>query len=360
MSDKSLMLLLPEVSYFVDRIPIAKVVLKPSAVHLRFMQHARDSRMSLKKQCEALNIPWHARKVPAGLVHKDVLKVARVLSASTFCQTMPSTAEGMKCWLYAILRGHERRLLPHAMRWLAHNGAELPPEEYNLFPYLRYAKALAASTPIDVVTRRAEKWRARARRPYRGGRMPLTIAIEDFGATIEMARRQMFAGVDYAFRIPNNRLSANPQDRTPIEYPDSLLGFVPCGGITVTICRTPEDFRKAGEELCNCIDDRNLPRKSDYFAHAKAGRLHIAIARRGGEAIAAFEFAPDWTLATAFGPRNRSIIEPEILTAARVFSNVAKASTGMRGIDPTHVTVDEMLDNENPWAQAIIGRPDET
>lgn len=347
MGDKSLMLLLPEVSYFVERIPIAKVVLKPSAVHLRFMQHARDSRMPLKKQCAALDIPWHARKVPANLVHKDVLKVARVLSASTFCQTMPSTAEGMERWRYAILRGHEQRLQPHAMRWLAHHGAELPFGQNNLFPYLSEIGSLAASTTIDVVKRRAEKKRDRDLGQFhRGGSVMLMIGPNNFSAQINRVQ-EWFAS--QAFGLSPEQLRLSSQDCSPVEYPDHLQGTQQHGDLTIKLCCTPEDFRQAGKELCNCLLwDHAVPfPRVDYFDEAKAGRLHIAIARRYGEAVAAFEFTPEWTLRTALGRRNANITDPEILIAAHAFADQAKATAETRGIDPTRVVVDEWQDSQD-------------
>jgi hypothetical protein len=373
MTKLSLMLRLPEVAYFVEKVPIARVVIKPSAVHLRYFQHARDAGISFKAQCEALDIPWHARKIPADCVSKNALKVARMLSASLFAQTMPSDREHFERWVRVIVGcGSYGALPPHSQVWLAHHAVEYPLGGENEFilSYLRSCGSLNSKASVEDVRRWAQKKQdvAARERAIRGpgdmlGR-PIGlwndggIAVPDVHreAILEMMRRTGVVPVHLGF----DRARGEP--REPIVYPIDNFRH---GALEVTLLRTAEEFDAIGVEMQNCIGSRDGFRNSadgwprqvmNFFAAAKAGHIHIAVIRSGQAAVAVASFNSSWSPLDVKGRRN-SLVPDDVRMAAYAFGDFARHvmpnAPVARGYGARRTIVDEAQQAEQVVSVAV-------
>ena len=80
---------IPEVKRLLDVVPIAFFRLEPSAVTLRYFQHCAEAGISLREQCDMLDIPWHFRKIPEAACAEAMLDYDDLLSASAFSLVYP-------------------------------------------------------------------------------------------------------------------------------------------------------------------------------------------------------------------------------------------------------------------------------
>jgi hypothetical protein len=361
MTKLSLMLRLPEVAYFVEKVPIARVVIKPSAVHLRYFQHARDSGISFKAQCEALDIPWHARKIPSDCVSKNALKVARMLSASLFAQTMPSDREHFERWVRVILGcGSYGALPPHSKVWLAHHAVEYPADGENelILSYLRSCGSLDPKASVEDVRRWAQKKQDAATRE-RARRGPVGILGDtihlwnDGGIAVPDVYRDAVLEMMHGTRRVPVHLGfdrARGETREPIAYPIDDFRH---GALDVTLLRTVEEFDAIGVEMQNCIGSRDGFRASadgwprrvmNFFAAAKAGHIHVAVIRSGQAAVAVASFNSSWSPLDVKGRRN-SPVPNDVRMAAYAFGDLARRvvpnAPVARGYGARHGVVDE-------------------
>lgn len=345
MSDKDIMLRLPEVAYFVEKIPIARVVIKPTAVHLRFFQHARDSGLSFRAQCEAFNIPWHARKVPEASACKPVLKASRILSASVFGRTFPEYPQRARQWAENVIRAKTDGLSEHAIQWVAEHGAKISGTVLRTCTaYLLVTKSLPAATPVEAVLERTRKLAERSDRRNRDQIAAAWVGIdiaqrnvfEDFRGNIvrsmQIGRNRFDEARSFAIQRPQNL----PADNSPLTYPETLRAEH--AGLVIEPLRTAEQFTAVGKEMGNCIRGAgampgSMPAfvvetsERNYFAYAKLGRCHIAVVRRGQKAIAAVEYLPGWTTRSVLGPRNAVSFDPDVFQIVEMLRQKALEPT---------------------------------
>ena len=291
MSDKALMLELPEVRHLVDLVPIARYAIKPSAVQLRFFAHARDTRMPIKRQCALLGVPWHARRVPAALAGKAVLKLARQLEPTVFVQTMPATKYAFERWRDTLVEALAFGVPDAKLTWLAFHAVEIPDEHrHEIVSYLCNPAVPAPThrTAAKTVLRRIDR---RPQTPFE------TLMIDRY---LDALNQQMGRNV-----LPP--LPANPV----IEYPPGWLEPFVHGPFSVQLLRTYDEFVVEGRLMRNCV--------AQYFYLAQRGECRIASVRRDGQPVADVEFNADWLRAQLRGPNNAPVTDPEIFEAVEVF-----------------------------------------
>lgn len=333
MSDKELMLKLPEVAYLVDRVPIMRLVLKPKAVHLRFLQHARDSKMSLKEQCAAFDVPWHARKVPAATASDAVLEASRLLSAVDFGQTFPG--DNPQRWAINVVG--TRQFTPSARRWVAFHGHEIA-DFGAISGYLRDAYP-PVSTSYESVLKKA-------RERQRGFRVGL---YADGGLVLP---RDLAALVHPRFIFDPREDLVEDLDRTDVQYDERLKGFRH-GDLSVDLLSATGDFDEAGIQLRNCIASTGtspiapivFTAKRNYFSAAKGGYIHTAVVKRDSRYLAAFTLDPRWNIREIKAGRNAEVADQQVFAAADAFvahaKRLAAGEVPISGRNAEFVIVDE-------------------
>lgn len=305
MSDKALMLELPEVRHLVDLVPIARYAIKPTAVQLRFFAHARDTRMPVKRQCALLGVPWHARRVPAVFAGKAVLKLARQLEPTVFVQTMPTTEAAFVRWRDTLAEALAFGVPDAKLTWLAFHAVETPDERRREIVTYLCGPAVPAPThrtAVKTVLRRMEEWRQNQWTPLE------TLMVDRY-----LAALNGLAG-------PNglNAGTLPPPTNPVIDYPPGWLEPFEHGPFSVQLLRTYDEFVAEGRLMRNCV--------AQYFYPAQRGECRIASVRRDGQPVADAEFNPGWMRAQLRGPGNVPITDPEIVEAVEVFRRRFSAS----------------------------------
>lgn len=327
---KELMLALPEVAYFVERVPVARLVVAADPIQLRFFQHARDSNMPLKDQCRLLGIPWHARKVSTAAVCDELLEVARFMEATIFVQCLPAEAEAGKPWAAAQIECKEAP--EDARRYIARHANEVyGPESVKRYLRSRDRQQIALNLRPATLRQRAEEWFAQTQEAERARRREMNvwggignqIGNDDWLRRAYLRDRQ---GMNYEYQqqvlneyqrqmaydwgnagaLGGRR--AHVTDKSPIEYAPELLTPVEHNGFAIRLLRTHEEFANEGKRMHHCVEQ--------YFSRAKGGGCYIVSAEHRGKKYATAEFTRDWELIQAKGPANRSVADDASLVAA--------------------------------------------
>lgn len=317
-----IMLVLPEVAYLVDRVPMAKLMLKPDEIHLRFCQHAKESNMSLKEQCNILGIPWHARKIHKELVSQAALDIAKALPPSVFAQTYPSEMIPAKHWLSMvkvfITAADDKKL------WMAQNALESRRWWSDIKPYLTALQSVPSSLKASTMADRAKEWKAEQirireranelQREQMNMMMNLQYQMmnDPFGyyngiAGIQRVQNDIRNNPYYAQAhreyggglFQNAPLPRAIADNTPIAYDADKLAEFKSGKFAVKLLNTHDQFSEEGKRMHHCVEQ--------YFHRAKAGICHIVSVSEGGERIVTAEFTRDWELVQAKGATNRRV-----------------------------------------------------
>jgi hypothetical protein len=309
MSDKALMLELPEVRHLVDLVPIARYAIKPSAVQLRFFAHARDTRMPIKRQCALLGVPWHARRIPAALASKAVLKLARQLEPTLFVQTMPTTDAAFGHWLRALSVALVRGLPDAKLAWLAFHAVEIPEEyRHGIVTWLcdPAVPTPAHRTAMKTILRRMEQRQHQARQ-----NQPLETLLADQYRQWVLRTDRHLANLNMLARRDTPSPSPSPPANPVIDYPPGWLEPFTYGSFSVQLLRTYDEFVAEGRLMRNCV--------AQYFAPAQRGECRIASVRRDGRPVADVEFVADWVRAQMRGPYNTRVTDPAIVDAVNAF-----------------------------------------
>lgn len=328
MSNLDLMLRLPEVAYLVDRIPIARYAIKANPIHLRFLQHARDSRMRLRDQCEAFKVPWHARKISAAVATRELLLASRLLPASVFTQSFPNDPDAVDGWSACLLAARPYALPASALAWFAHNALSIDSNDSaRTLRYLAQCKGLQVSTPAEEVKRRAAKLAER--------NLPMVSLIERVIAGTRPFRFEdgVMIGLDLGTEaVMPRRPETLRMVADHIVYAPALTKPFTHSGIDVRLLTRRDEFDQLGMEMNNCVRGSDRPHfltirpQRNYFDSAFHHELNIASVRREGAAVAAVEYGPDWSIRSIKGPRNRDVVDVSVLSAAVAFGQMAKAS----------------------------------
>lgn len=324
---KALMLALPEVSYLVERIPIAEVVLKPTAIHLRFCQHAKQSRMPLKEQCQLLCIPWHARKVSREVASKAALEAARITAPTVFAQAYPSGTSPAREWVARVV---ETKDWPAAMRhWLAFNVLSVSDEWELVKPYLLEAAAPAKGTAAKTVIERARDWERQVEEARRQRREQMNMLAYREAMLLQLQQNQFYGAQNdpYLFnalhRIGPGRQAVT--DTSPIQYEAAALEPFAYGNFICQLLHTHEQFRAEGTRMHHCVET--------YFPRAKQGVCRIVSVEERGRKHATAEFTSDWELIQVKGPANQRINSGGAVDALRAFGAKQKAPAAARQPD---------------------------
>lgn len=347
--ETKIMLALPEVAYFVEKIPVGVLVIKPTPLYLRFFQHAKESGMSLKEQCRFLDIPWHARIIPKELVRLNLLKVAREISDDAFLQTMPRTKKENVQWAGVVKEALEDyHFADRPFTWVLHHaGRGLTSEKLaQAAPYLTEISDIAMKTSVETVLERAAKLlakkaeaqrRARERTRVAGG--PLSSAVwvgVDYARTMEDIFIQHDRMIHDAFSVHPSMLIASTgrptvtlpsmisRDIESIDYP-SQLHSVQALGYMVRLMKTRQDFIALGEKLNNCISDhpgirggRDPKEIIDFFSQCYKGQRYLVEISRDSRIVAAASFDKEFTMISIKGPNNAEINQDNSIWAAAV------------------------------------------
>lgn len=333
MSDMAMMLELPEVRHLVDKIPIAAVRIKPTALHLRFFQHAKESGMSLKRQCELLEIPWHARKVPPALACKAVLEVAWLLSASAFSMELPKGQDEAVLWADSIIaikavikgavaNGAVPEITETSLIWLARH--------WNDFGADKHAAALhVASRPITnletkpktIVDRLFPLRRARAAPVmYRGRQLRVGDIPED--AMVQIAYGGYGGGGRALVRIVDEVRDADGWRFVDFDSPQGfdlpaefLEPFAPGGRYGIRLLNQRDEFVEEGQRMLHCA--------AQYFDKAVTRRCYIAsiYLSETGAKYATVEYSPEFIICQIKGRANSNDIDPLAIELAHSFAD---------------------------------------
>lgn len=328
---KEIMLALPEVAYLVERVPVTRVVLKPTAIHLRFCQHARESNMPLKEQCRILGVPWHARKITAPVATKASLEAARITAPSVFAQAYPGTDTDARAWSATVV---ETKAWPAAIRhWLAFNLLAVSDEWELVKSYLVEGPTLGNGIAPKTVIERAKERKKQRDEAMERRRAEMNminwggIAHREMAAYLQQAnpydaQRAMNAYqrqvMDQLYWGNNNQRQTQVEDRSPVVYDARLLEPFAYGNFTVRLLNTHEQFTAEGERMHHCV--------GTYFPRAKQGVCRIVSVEQAGRKHATAEFTADWELVQVKGPANTRIDSGRAVDALRAY--------GRRQVEP--------------------------
>jgi hypothetical protein len=411
---------LPEVSYLVDRVPVARLVLADCPMHRWFCAHARDANLSLQEQCRALGIPWHARKIGKEAVYAPSLEAAQVLAPTVFAATWP--AENQGTWAERVCAA---KLWPASvLHWVAYHAGEMAADEWaESRTWLSGQEAVAKTTLVRTVVERARGYNVEVERAERERReqqlRPLEIEYDyrNFRHVI----RHGDGRVDYindgaAFNPYLNALQAGTAQRAAAQqlaqeqydiylrqqmaaqqnYANAGLLGVAQGGLGhAHRILLPNDyvangfdgsfhFTTARDRSPITYDAKLLEPKTDgrltlrllntheqfaeegstmhhcvetYFPRAKAGLSHIVSMSRGKKKVATAEFDSNWRLVQAKGPCNAKVSDNrEIMAAFDRFAVPHRPPEVERPATTPDRHVVGMLVDEQPGILGTIGQ----
>lgn len=231
---------LPQVVFLVERIPSAKVVLKPEPMTALYLDGAKREGFSLKRQCDELGIPWSSRKLKPEQVSVDVVKMATILKPSTFVQAAAS-APDIHQWGARLLWLAERGAKDAILEWAAWNQHALTQDDSD---YILTLESIPMCTKAGTIKERSHEWHERQHMvQYYGG---------------------------------------DPTEKAdPLLWPDEIE----CDGYQVVGLKTRRQFHDEGSEQRHCVRSR--------FEYAKRGmRVYYSI-RQGNRRLATVEYSGD-------------------------------------------------------------------
>jgi len=216
---------LPAVEYLVDRIPAARLVLKPEPMVAIYLQQAKETGLGLREQCEELGLPWAARLLQGDEITIEAIKVAAILTPSTFAQTKRAGA-----WAGIVLHAYALGSCDEAVAWVAMHADEIERDDVD---YIATLDALHRSTAPATVLERSAEWheqvnadhfaKKHGRRPDASAHVPESLteivlpgyvfkALTDFGA-FQAESRAMHHCVWSRFDLHSARIYYSVVDR---------------------------------------------------------------------------------------------------------------------------------------------------
>lgn len=257
---------LPAVEYLTDRIPAAKLVLRPDPMVAVYLQQAKDADYSLRKQCDELGIPWSARLLEGDELTKEAVMVAAFLPSSVFAQTK---APGN--WAHMVLQAYRLNCVDEAIVWVAFHAAEIDSDDID---YIATLENLHRSTSAATVCERSREWHEQA--------------------DAEMFKRK------YGYRM---EASAN--------VPAGMEEFV-FAGYRFKALMSFGDFRDESKVMHHCVWSRfSMVSQCLYYSVTDAGN---------GNRAATIEFAREGRLLEAKGFGNAQVPD-DVMQAAWLVEN---------------------------------------
>lgn len=301
---KQMMFALPEVDYLVSRIPAARHVIEPDAVILRYLQHARETGISLKAQCKALGVPWCLRKVPAEFVANDgtlaaAYSVSSVVSPHDFSARMPDNAAEFARWVQRVqFAAIGREMTGPSLRWWVYHATEAGADECDeLVDYLRL------HAPIDDVRISLANVRNKSVQWHNDIRL-------------RRVEREMLYRRDEAMIMYN--IMGSLGERQPVwlreghQYEPRCLAEFSHNGFTARLLDTYDDFSAEGRAMHHCV--------ASYYQFRLRGRAHIASVRKGRKRVATVEFDTEWRPRQVKGPCNSAVVDQRVHAVIEAFA----------------------------------------
>jgi len=293
---------IPAVAYLVERIPAAKVVIKPTAFTLTYLTEAKAQGLSLRAQCDDLGIPWSARLLTADEASVAAVKIASILPPSVFSQAKEKSKIGL--WAENVLWLAERGAHKSVVEWAAWHMADLQSDDRD---YLLSLSEIAPSTKASTIRERSLRWHR------------------------DQDLRQ--AVLQYGFKL--SARAKIPHDLERCSH----------SGFDFVAFRTLEDFIEDGRDQKHCIATR--------FRYAAMGTHVYFSIRSGSSKIATVEYAPTGELLEIKGPTNR-MPEARVVHAATGFGAIVR--NGPPSTDVTAAETDTKRKEEPQPTKSVLNR----